>query len=599
MKKFICIILVVCTIMSLLCIDVYASNPYYPSVKQIQSYLSEIMADEYLSEKKCPTDKALYEILKSKHWARESIKPFFDQKYLLIAEGDEYIYAGKNFKTGDLNKNITRAGFVYVLWEYLGGPSPKSFNEKLYKDMPADDGKIKAINWATENGITAGTGNGKFSPNALITREQAACFYRNFYKYCMAAKGCKENIPLMESKTVFSDMQSVSSWAIESINWCVSAGLISGCYNKGVYSISPKMNFSIGMTTMILSKVAKYIPGPFDFEISSDYRILEHFQNGRVKVHYERLDDYSDYTKYSFSLAPETSLYAAAENRHKVISIYKAFMYSLWEYNTDNYEVRARKEADNLIIYLRYRPAANQPIPLSSCNMYGVKLEKITQKDKRSIASVIIQVYQEQIVYGNSRQISYAVSEPIISLDDNDWKYYFWTIYSCQKYSIQENIYFEDVYHCNGLLRASASNNNIASISSKASSTYEKIKSLAAQIPSYSDKTKQLKAISDFIKNNYRYDISYTEKQDLATIVSDKRGCCGSLSMLFQALAAQKGIDADYCLGYSKTGYHAWNRVMIDGSYRYYDMAFYLGGTNYVGVTSLPHTLENYIPNIR
>lgn len=49
--------------------------------------------------------------------------------------------------------------------------------------MPAPEEKraaylsyAKAVAWAAENGITNGTGNGKFAPNAVCTRAQIVTF---------------------------------------------------------------------------------------------------------------------------------------------------------------------------------------------------------------------------------------------------------------------------------------------------------------------------------------------------------------------------------------------------------------------------------------
>ena len=45
-----------------------------------------------------------------------------------------------------------------------------------FTDVSADCYYAKAVAWAVENGITGGTGNNKFSPDATCTREQAVTF---------------------------------------------------------------------------------------------------------------------------------------------------------------------------------------------------------------------------------------------------------------------------------------------------------------------------------------------------------------------------------------------------------------------------------------
>ena len=47
--------------------------------------------------------------------------------------------------------------------------------------IAADSYYAQAVAWAVENGITTGTGNGKFSPDNTCTRAQIAVFlYRNY-----------------------------------------------------------------------------------------------------------------------------------------------------------------------------------------------------------------------------------------------------------------------------------------------------------------------------------------------------------------------------------------------------------------------------------
>ncbi len=68
------------------------------------------------------------------------------------------------------NGACTRAQAVTFLWRAEGAPEPK--NDAVFTDVPKDAYYAKAVAWAVENGITTGTGNGKFSPNDVCTRAQ-------------------------------------------------------------------------------------------------------------------------------------------------------------------------------------------------------------------------------------------------------------------------------------------------------------------------------------------------------------------------------------------------------------------------------------------
>ena len=77
------------------------------------------------------------------------------------------------------NGTINRAQMVTMLWRAMGQSAVGSAAN--FTDVPADSYYAQAVAWAVENGITTGTGNGKFSPDNTCTRAQIAVFlYRNY-----------------------------------------------------------------------------------------------------------------------------------------------------------------------------------------------------------------------------------------------------------------------------------------------------------------------------------------------------------------------------------------------------------------------------------
>ena len=73
------------------------------------------------------------------------------------------------------NATCTRAQVVTFLWRAKGSPEPVGANNP-FKDVKSDDYYYKAVLWAVENGITAGTDPDRFSPNAGCTRAQVVTF---------------------------------------------------------------------------------------------------------------------------------------------------------------------------------------------------------------------------------------------------------------------------------------------------------------------------------------------------------------------------------------------------------------------------------------
>ena len=75
----------------------------------------------------------------------------------------------------------TRASTMEYMWKASGSPAPSG--KTSFDDVPANAGNARAIAWAVENGITAGTSKTTFSPDSTCTRGQIVTFlYRAFAK---------------------------------------------------------------------------------------------------------------------------------------------------------------------------------------------------------------------------------------------------------------------------------------------------------------------------------------------------------------------------------------------------------------------------------
>ena len=73
------------------------------------------------------------------------------------------------------NDPCTRAQIVTFLWRAAGCPQPK-MTLNPFRDVAADAYYYKAVLWAVENGITSGLGDGRFAPEATCTRGQSVTF---------------------------------------------------------------------------------------------------------------------------------------------------------------------------------------------------------------------------------------------------------------------------------------------------------------------------------------------------------------------------------------------------------------------------------------
>lgn len=116
------------------------------------------------------------------------------------------ITAGTSDTTFSPNATVTRAQAVTFLWRAAGSPQPSS-TVSPFRDV-ADPGQYYYIPvlWAAEQGITGGVSADSFGPNLTLAYDQIFTFL------CKAA----------------GDSLSGSDWSSAAVNWAQSSGLTDG-----------------------------------------------------------------------------------------------------------------------------------------------------------------------------------------------------------------------------------------------------------------------------------------------------------------------------------------------------------------------------------
>ena len=119
------------------------------------------------------------------------------------------------------NQPCTRAQIVTFLWRAAGSPV---VNYAMNMTDVAEDAYYgEAVRWALSEGITTGTGDGKFSPDATCTRAQAVAF---LFRY--AAANGMDAVTLADLISGFADAASVPGYAVSAMNWALSEGIMKG-----------------------------------------------------------------------------------------------------------------------------------------------------------------------------------------------------------------------------------------------------------------------------------------------------------------------------------------------------------------------------------
>ena len=141
------------------------------------------------------------------------------------------------------NAQLTRAMIVTILYRMDGSPAMSGASD--FKDVDSGMWYGKAVAWAAANGIVNGYGSGRFGPNDPVTREQLAAILYRYTAYRNASTASNG-----DNLASFSDLGTVSGYALESMNWAVGAGLLKGANGK----LDPKANATRAQVAAIIHR---------------------------------------------------------------------------------------------------------------------------------------------------------------------------------------------------------------------------------------------------------------------------------------------------------------------------------------------------------
>ncbi|MBD5584965.1 MAG: SH3 domain-containing protein [Clostridia bacterium] len=112
--------------------------------------------------------------------------------------------------------NMTRGQFVLVLARYVGVDLDRYEGWSNFVDVGTNRYYTAAVNWANEQGIVSGIGHNEFAPESPITREQMCTILARYLDLDIGVHD------------PFDDDSRISSWAKPCVYACRSNGIVSG-----------------------------------------------------------------------------------------------------------------------------------------------------------------------------------------------------------------------------------------------------------------------------------------------------------------------------------------------------------------------------------
>ena len=134
-----------------------------------------------------------------------------------VLEAETAEPGGSNVVDADLfalDQPCTRAQIIFLLWRAAGSPEPKAMSS--FVDVPADAYYAKAVAWAVETGIVAGTSETTFGSDDPCTRAQII-----FLLWCAAGS------PEPKAMSSFVDVPADVYYA-KAVAWAVETGIVAG-----------------------------------------------------------------------------------------------------------------------------------------------------------------------------------------------------------------------------------------------------------------------------------------------------------------------------------------------------------------------------------
>lgn len=135
---------------------------------------------------------------------------------------------------------LTRAMMITVLYRNAGSPQASG---SPFSDVGAESWYAGAAAWGSASKVVSGTDDGRFLPEAQITREQLAVMLYNYAK--LTGKQMKTG------GAAFEDSAEISPWAAEAMDAMTASGILGG---DAEGRLRPKSSATRAETAVILKR---------------------------------------------------------------------------------------------------------------------------------------------------------------------------------------------------------------------------------------------------------------------------------------------------------------------------------------------------------
>ena len=207
------------------------------------------------------------------HWAKADID-------FVVSRG---LFSGTSATTFSPDMPMSREMFVTALGR-LAGIAPASYQSRSFTDVKADAYYAAYVEWAAKQNIVKGTGEGLFSPDTPVTREQMAVIMTNY------ARQMGYTTPTTLKDYTFTDNSSISAWAAKEVKAMQTAGIITG---KDGNCFDPQGSATRAEVAAVLRRFVELVidPATADGWTKNDSGHWIYYKDGNVLTGWWKIDD--------------------------------------------------------------------------------------------------------------------------------------------------------------------------------------------------------------------------------------------------------------------------------------------------------------------
>jgi hypothetical protein len=143
---------------------------------------------------------------------------FFEDVEYAVTNG---LFNGTSASTFSPNGAMTRGMIVTVLGR-LAGADVNAYTASSFNDVAPGQYYAAYVEWAKDNGIVNGVGDGKFAPNAEVTRQDLATLLARYADFS------GEQFPVTLQYATFADDASIADYAKRAVEILYTGGIVSG-----------------------------------------------------------------------------------------------------------------------------------------------------------------------------------------------------------------------------------------------------------------------------------------------------------------------------------------------------------------------------------